>query len=221
MTIVSIKPEAGGLLRMGLSDGSLFSFKAGYLPPLFWDESSENPCLAAVFTAGYELNADEEESFRFASTCLRAEKTALRLIARAEQNVFRLSRKLEKRGFDSACARAVISRLSGLNLIDDRRYARMWLESRVSRQAASPRRLLGSLCARGIGRDDAEPALREILDEETELRLMERFAEKLRRKHKIDDTGGEAYARRSLKFLLKNEGFSSAAIQRFLEDWNR
>jgi len=218
MTIVSIKSETGGLLRIELSDGSLFSFRADYLPPLFLDENSGGLGMAAAFTDGYELNAGEEESFRFASSCLRAEKTALRLIARAEQNVFRLSCKLEKRGFDSACARAVIFRLSGLNLIDDRRYARLWLESRVSRQAASPRRLLGSLCARGISRDDAEPALRETLDEETELRLLERFAEKLKRKHKIDDSNGEEYARRSLKFLLKSEGFSSRAIQCFLEE---
>jgi regulatory protein len=217
MNIVSIKSGTGGLLRMELSDGSLFSVRTDYLSPLFLDENSEGSCLAAIFTTGYELNADEEKSFRFASSCLRAEKIALQLIARAEQNVFRLGCKLEKRGFDSTCARAVIFRLCGLNLVDDRRYARLWLESCVSCRVSSPRRLLGSLCARGISRSDAEPVLKELLDDETEQQLLERFMQKQKRKHKIEHSDDTQSNLRSLKFLLKNEGFSSNAIRSFLE----
>ncbi|MCL2128065.1 MAG: regulatory protein RecX, partial [Treponema sp.] len=98
MTIVSIKQDAGGeLRRMELSDGSLFSFKTCYLPPVCEDES-----LCGPGAEGLEISAAEEEGFRFASSCLRAEKAALRLIARAEQNVFGLARKLEKRGHDAA-----------------------------------------------------------------------------------------------------------------------
>jgi regulatory protein len=138
----------------------------------------------------------------------------LRLIARAEQNVMGLTRKLEKRGYDPACVRGVISRLCESGLLDDGRYARLWLDSRISRQSTSPRRLLIALSARGIDRDDTACALKEALDDDAEFTLLKRYAAKLQRRKKInDDDGGY-----SLKHLLKNEGFSSSAIERFFNE---
>jgi regulatory protein len=204
MTIVSIKYEsADGLRRIGLSDGSLFSFKTCYLPLVF--DTAE----------GIEINEAEEEGLRFASACLRAEKMALRLIARAEQTCLGLTRKLEKRGHDSACVRGVISQLCESGLLDDRRYARLWLDARISRQSSSPRRLLIALSARGIDRDDTAFALKEALDDEAEFLLLKRYVEKLKRKRKLNSDDGDDGP--SLKYLLKSEGFSSLVIQRFLD----
>jgi regulatory protein len=200
MTIVSIKSGTGSeIKRIELSDGSFFSFKTCYAPPVFLAE-------------GREISADEEEGFRFASACLRAEKAALRLIARAEQNCRGLARKLERRGHDSACACAALSRLVELELVDDSRFARLWLEAAL-RLARSPRRLLASLCGRGIDHDDAQAALKAVLDAETEWTLLVRFTEKLKRSRK----GAGQDDPRSLKYLLKNEGFSGPAIERYFE----
>jgi len=151
------------------------------------------------------------------SLYLRAEKIALRLIARAEQCSAGLARKLEKRKCDPEAINEVLSLLTEKKLIDDNRFARFWLQSRL-RFARSPRRLLSSLCARGIDRDDAESALKEVLNEETEQALLARFVKKYARKiNKKKDSENED-TMRSLKFLLKNEGFSTAAIRQFLED---
>jgi len=205
MTIISIKHESDeGLRRIELSDGSLFSFKTCYLPLVF------------NITEGIEISEVEEKGLRFASACLRAEKSALRLIARAEQTCLGLTRKLEKRGHDSACVRGVISQLCESGLLDDRRYARLWLDARISRQRTSPRRLLIALNARGIDRDDTAFTLKEALDDEAEFLLLKRFAEKLQRKRKLNSEGGDDGP--SLKYLLKSEGFSSLAIQRFLTE---
>ena len=149
----------------------------------------------------------EEDAFRQASACLCAEKAALRLIARAEQCTSGLRRKLEKRKFESNCIDIVIERLSALNLIDDSRFSRLWLESRL-RLPRSPRRLLIGLCTRGIDRDNAETAVKEVLNEETEYALLLRFAKKYARKMEGRD----------LKYLFKNEGFSSEVIKRYFED---
>ena len=204
MIIVSLKSEAKGELnRIELSDGSLFSFRVCYLPPELCDPDT---------IEGREITAAEEAAFRHASACLRAEKAALRLIARAEQCTSGLARKLEKRGHEKLCVNAVISRLSELNLLDDNRYAELWLESRL-RLARSPRRLLSSLCGRGIDRDDAEAALKAVLDEDAEMSLLTRFVKRHSRKAA---RGGETAAR-PLKYLLKSEGFSPQAIERFLD----
>jgi len=210
MIIISIKYESDeGLRRVELSDGSIFSFKTCYLPPVFIDNLREPDT-----SNGIEISEAEEKYLRFASACLRAERTALRLIARAEQSTLGLTRKLEKRGHDPACARSVISRLCELGLLDDRRYASLWLDARISRQSTSPRRLLIALSARGIDRDDTSFALKEALDDDSEFLLLKRYVEKLRRKKKINSDGGDDGS--PLKYLLKSEGFSSFAIQRFL-----
>jgi len=158
--------------------------------------------VSAVLMADTPILEETEEI----SPYLRAEKTALRLIARAEQCTGGLTRKLERRGFDSACVSEVVSKLTELKLLDDNRFSRLWLESRLH-LPRSPRRLLSSLCARGIAHDEAQTALKNALDEETELLLLARFAKKYSRKAKGDP--------RSLKYLLKNEGFSTTAIKRF------
>ncbi|MDR2542408.1 MAG: recombination regulator RecX [Treponema sp.] len=147
--------------------------------------------------------------------CQHTENSALRLIARAEQCTKGLSLKLEKRGHPKTCIDAVIEKLCILQLLDDKRFARLWLESRLH-LVRSPKRLLVSLCARGVNRDDAETALKNALDMETEYALLLRFAGKYTRKFpKHDESEAQT---RSLKFFLRSEGFSSAAVQRFLED---
>jgi len=207
MKIISLKTDSSGLGRIELSDGSLFSFKSCYLP-----SEVANKHINHEPADGCEISAFEEEAFRFASACLRAEKTALRLIARAEQNKNGIRRKLDKRGHSSSCVSAVIEHLSELSLLDDNRFARLWLESRL-RLPRSPRRLLIALHSRGIDRDDADAAIKSVLDEETEFSLLLRFVKKYSGKKaaKNEDTSNN----RSLKFLLKNEGFSYSVIEKF------
>ena len=227
MVIVSLKTESAGrpplpadarettlqkaaeeISRIELSDGSLFSFRNCYLP----HEIIETHIAAFDTTRENKITDFEEAAFRHASACLRTEKTALRLIARAEQCIAGLSRKLEKRGHGTACVNAVIERLCALQLLDDNRFARLWLESRL-RLPRSPRRLIIALCSRGIDRKDADTAIKNVLDDDTEYSLLLRFAKKLAKKKKHDKNES-----RPLKYLLKNEGFSQTAIQRYMEE---
>jgi len=145
------------------------------------------------------------------SEYIQVEKAALRLIARAEQCSAGLTRKLKKRKFDEAIINDVICKLTEINLLNDSRYARLWLQSRL-RLTRSPRLLLSSLCSKGIDRDDAEAALKEVLEEDIEIIMLTKFVKKYSKK-----AGGKNNSDpRSLKYMLKNEGFSLSAIQRFM-----
>jgi len=206
MKIISLKTESQDLGRIELSDGSLFSFRNCYLPLDQIKQYITNPSAE-----GCEITESDEIAFRFASVCLRAEKNALRLIARAEQCTGGLRRKLEKRGFDSSCINAVLERLIDLRLLDDRRFAQHWLQSRL-RLPRSPRRLLVALYSRGIDREDAESAIKGVLDEEAEYSLLLRFVKKYMKKK---DSQSDV---KDIKFFLRNEGFSRVVIQQFLEE---
>ena len=136
----------------------------------------------------------------------------MRLIARAEQCSNGLAHKLEKRGHDAALISQVISRLIEKNLINDRRFAQFWFQSRL-RLARSPRRLFASICRRGIDKDNAETALKAVLDEDTEFTMLMRFAKRYVKKAGSQEENNT----RQLKHLLKSEGFSATAIEKFLE----
>ncbi|MDR0641596.1 MAG: RecX family transcriptional regulator [Treponema sp.] len=201
MTIIAVKTGAAAdTRRVELSDGSLFSFKVCYLPSVFFDDDH--------YTPGREISPGEEESFRFASSCLRGEKTALRLVSRAEQTSLGIIRKLQKAGYSSPCARAVLARLEELGIVDDSRYARLWLQARLAYKAEGPRRLLAALRHRGISRQEAEEALRTVLDSAGERALLEKF---LKKKRLSGEEPGIAN-------ILRGEGFSPSLIQEYREN---
>jgi regulatory protein len=212
MIIVSVKTGTDGeisggaeIRRVELSDGTLFSFKTSYLPSFLIDDSLYAPGSAE----GRELADGEAEALRFAAACLRAERAAFRLIARAEQSRSGLMRKLKRSGHENSCVQAVLERLSESGAVNDSRFAELWLVSRLSMRIDSPRALLASLRNRGIAGGDAEAALKKTLDADAELELLERYAEKT----SLTGQGEWSFIRSKLKF----EGFSSTAIQRFRE----
>jgi regulatory protein len=116
--VVSVKTtetRAGAvIIRIGLSDGALFSFNPIYLP----FSSPEG-----YFSLGKEINAEEAAALRFAADCFRAERAGLRLIARAEQTRSGLGRKLEQRGHGAGCVKAAVAYLAEMEIVDDRRFA--------------------------------------------------------------------------------------------------
>jgi len=154
-----------------------------------------------------------QEEDAFAASCSKAEKAALKLIARAEQSSLGLTVKLQQRGFDDAVAKAVVSALKRQNLLDDKRYAELWIRSRISiGKAQSPKWLLASLAKRGIDRDSSKMVLNEILDDEAEYALLLKYLEKIESLNKK-----KALDKREslLKNQLKYEGFSKDALDRY------
>ena len=205
MTIISLKaekPREDGVVEAKFSDGSLFLFSTDYLPEAF---------NAGLLEEGRELAGSEEEALRFAASCYRAEKAALKLIARAEQNSLGLTFKLERRGHDAPIVKAVVSRLLDRDLLNDERFAELWLRSHLSYgKAQSPQWLLASLGKRGVDRNSSQKALKSLLDPETEYALLLRYLEK---------AGIDKEKESFLRSRLKNEGFSYDVLERYFDSY--
>jgi len=214
MTVVSLKtgnPGTGSatqaVIKLEFSDGSSLLFTKDYLPDALLSDGEKN---AALWAVGRELSDGEEEIFLFAAACYRAERIALRLIARAEQNSLGLMAKLERRGIDADAAKTVVSCLLDKNLLDDKRYAEYWLHSRLAlRTSLSPRLLLIALGKRGIDRESSRDTLDKVLDPETEYALLLRYLEKARL--------SEDKERSFLRAQLKYEGFSFSVLNRYFD----
>ena len=154
-------------------------------------------------------NTQDEDCIQFEKSCQKAEKFASKLISRAEQNRAKLTAKLRLRGFDAAVAETVISRLSDQGLLNDERYALLWLRLRLSlKKGQSPQQLLISLLKRGIDRVSSQNALKTVLTPEIEYIMLLDYVEK---------NSSSANAK-FLKSELKSEGFSAETIARYFDE---
>jgi regulatory protein len=155
-----------------------------------------------------------EASRDIAAEYLKAEKSALNLIARAEQCSWGLKCKLEKKKYHNDVIQTVLDHLIKLNLVNDLRYAGLWLKSRIAKGTKGPRILSELLRVKGIDRETAEAALAASLPLETEAALLHRCLDKFRKKNPENLAENKSTTR----LFLKSEGFSTTAIDEYFEE---
>jgi SOS response regulatory protein OraA/RecX len=170
-------------------------------------EDSSSASVREIVPSGESGSFDQSDEAKV--FCL-ARNAALRLVSRAEQCTFLLSQKLLKRGFDAGVVKTVVRELVAANIVNDGRFSRMWLRSRIASKADTPRRIVAALCAKGIERGTASEAVRECLDLETEQALLGRFVKKR--------FGDRLFAVNDYWAELRGEGFSQDAIRGFREE---
>jgi regulatory protein len=85
---------------------------------------------------------------------------ALSLLAAAEHCTKGLERKLLFRGYSEEEVAETLERLAAENILNDRRFAELWIEFRQRRKDEGGRRLAAGLLRRGVNRDTAEEAVK-------------------------------------------------------------
>jgi regulatory protein len=192
----------GERLRIRLSDGSSFLLPADVLlqPGLPVGELQPDRELAPEevgrlkeLAAGYSLRS-----------------RALRLLGASAQTAAGLRRKLSARGAAPSAVEAVLASLAREGLLDDRAFARGWVQSRLERHPEGAGLLVAGLLRRGVGRELAREVVGELLDPQAERRSAERLLEKLGRR--------SGMSRERLEATLGKRGFSRALIRELLED---
>ena len=143
-----------------------------------------------------------------------ARNFALRLLAIRPRTVRELRDKLARRGHAPEAIAALLADLSASGLLDDARFARMWIESRAALKPMGQARLRAELAAKGVDRelvDAALSALRDGLDEPAAaLQLAQRKA------RAFQGLGREARERRIAGFLGRR-GYSGGVISATLK----
>ena len=90
-----------------------------------------------------------------------------RLLALRSRSECELRERLTTAGFDPEVVERVTARLTEVGLIDDRAFARAWVEERSRARGLGERALLAELEAKGVARAVAEEAVTEAgLDED-------------------------------------------------------
>jgi len=191
----------GERLKITLSDGSSFLLPAEALlqPGIPVGELQPDGELAPE-----EVNRLEELAAGYA---LRSR--ALRFLEAGAKTTAGLRRKLLARGGAAPSAvEAVLDSLAREGLLDDRAFARAWVQSRLERHPEGEGPLVAGLLRRGVGRELAREVVGELLDPQAERQSAERLLEKLERR--------SGMSRESLEAALRRRGFSRALIRELL-----
>lgn len=107
-----------------------------------------------------------------------ATQKALALLARCEQCRSGLERKLLQKGFSKGTVEGVLDALEERGLLDDQRFARVWLNSRRIGHYEGRIRLLAELAARGISKEVSKKAVDDFFEEFNEGEICARAAKK-------------------------------------------
>ncbi len=161
--VVSIEKRARGVVQATTDDGSLFIFKACFLP-----EAADGSALLRAFLAGGGEAVGLPvsiglEALELAAGATAAEAAAVALLARAEQFRRGLEGKLGTRGYGRAAVAAALDGLEASSLLSDERYAGAWIRQRLRRRLDGPLSLSAALSGKGVDAGAAARALKETL----------------------------------------------------------
>ena len=159
--------------------------------------------------------AGDASSPEYRAEYTKAEQAALRLIARAEQCSWVLTYKLEKKKFNPHIIKDLIKHLEELDLVNDLRYAQLWLKSKIRNGNKAPRMLNMQLIAKGLDREIVKTALDSVLTLEAETALLRRCITKFDQyKNNINKNNTKT----AIRSFLKMQGFSADAINLYMEE---
>ncbi|MXW05806.1 MAG: regulatory protein RecX [Gemmatimonadetes bacterium] len=158
---------------------------------------------------GQAMDPERLQEVELADGVSRAMTEAHRLIDHRMRTRRELAVKLKSRGRPDEVIDQVLDRLEHAGLIDDGRFAQLWIDERLRRRPAGLSLLRRELRQKGIDAEVVETALEESASGEGET---ERAYEVLRRQsHRYARLDRDAAHRRMVAFLGRR-GFGQAVI---------
>jgi len=160
--------------------------------------------LAQGLREGMELEDGDVRRLLHEDQVRRAKEMAFRYLARP-RTVRQVRDRLARAGFEGEVVEEVIRRLEELGLLDDKEFAKAWVEERLRLRPRWRRALWQELARKGISREIVEEALDEGLSEVEECEVAEGLLRGMERRYRNLDP--EKAIRRMQGFLLRR-GFT-------------
>ncbi|MEI8175956.1 MAG: regulatory protein RecX [Candidatus Omnitrophota bacterium] len=140
---------------------------------------------------------------------------ALKVMNFRPRSVLELRDKLADKGFSPATIEAVTTEFGKKGLLDDTKFARVWIDSRMASNPKGESVLRRELKRKGVAEGVTERILADVNKETSEYDTVKRLAhERMNVLRKVDaDTG-----KRRLFSYLKRRGFGSDTIMRVMHE---
>lgn len=121
--------------------------------------------VAAWLNVGQHVSDEKIEALRAKDGNEVAYQRALRLISHRMRTRREIQQKLVEKGFEDTQAESVIARLAEAGLVEDREFARMWVENRNQSHPRSQRLMKLELMQKGVSVEEIESALVDSADD--------------------------------------------------------
>lgn len=121
--------------------------------------------VAAWLNVGQHVSDERIEALRAKDGNEVAYQRALRLISHRMRTRREIQQKLVEKGFEDTQAESVIARLVEAGLVEDREFARMWVENRNQSHPRSQRLMKLELMQKGVSVEEIESALVDSADD--------------------------------------------------------
>ncbi len=130
--------------------------------------------VAAGLSVGQHLSADEIATLQREDAYHAALDLSLYFLHSRPRSCWEVEQRLRKKGFDAPAIEKAVQRLKELDLLDDRIFAKQWIENRDTFRPRSQRLLRQELRRKGV----ADPIVAELLDDRasTDLQAARRLA---------------------------------------------
>ncbi|MBU4310557.1 recombination regulator RecX [bacterium] len=145
----------------------------------------------------------------------KAKDYAFKLLSYRPRSVKEIQDRLKKKDYSSRIISEVIKSLKRLKFLNDKEFAKMWVESRIKTRPMGRHRLYQELIQKGIDRELIEKTLSNYREEE-EIELAKELAQrKLKRSYQNLD---KVTTKRRLYGFLQRRGFSYDTIQEVMKE---
>ena len=145
----------------------------------------------------------------------RAWESALRLLIYRERSRKELKDKLEGKKYSPEAVSATIGKLERLDLLNDEKFARLWVNSRINFKPRSAWLIERELGQKGIESETARTILEELLPPEREREAARQLAE---RRFRLYRGQPPEASRRKLFSYLARRGFSPGLVREIVNE---
>ncbi len=164
---------------------------------------------------GQEVAKRKIEEILYKEEVKKAKDYAFKLLSYRPRSIKEIRNRLKKKDYSSKVILEVVKSLKRLKFLNDKEFARMWVESRIKTRPMGRYRLQQELIQKGIDRDLIEETLSSYREEE-EIELAKELAQrKLKRSYQNLD---EVTTKRRLYGFLQRRGFSYDTIQEVMKE---
>lgn len=134
-------------------------------------------------------------------------------LARREHSRYELYKKLNRKAYDRENINKVLDELEGKDYINDERFARSWIKSRLRLKPRGPRLIKKELAQKGIPAVTQDRLIQELISDNKELEMAKDLSKKW-----LNKKSNQENLDRKLYRYLSNKGFSNNISIRILDD---
>jgi len=200
--ITDVRPTRGGQREFAVFVDGVHAF-----------DVDEETLLSLGIRPGCTVDSGTIEAASRRAELSRAKGRALRLIGVRDRSEQEMRERLGQANFSGDIIEEVLSWLTSMGYLDDRRFAERWVDARVRHNPLGRRMLQYELQQKGVARSVVESVL-ERVDGELETRLAREAA--VRRDRRLGELPLDVRRRRIYSHLVRR-GFRSDAIRKALD----